>query len=167
MQKRLWKSGQRRKMRKYGQCTSRNPAIRALYKEQPLASTPKKIDWSKVKHGNYNSKPIIIDGQEFPSITMAAGHFGRSSASLLEATRRGRCRWCGHTIDYEGCLGIKGNDTTMRRPVIVDGTQYPTCGAAIKALGEGSTSGLCHALKHRKTTYLGHRIANAKERFEK
>lgn len=96
-------------MIKYGQCTSRNPVIRAMYKEQKIYVPTKKEPTLKRPQRNkgqdWRSKAVVVDGVKYKSITEAAnmlyiqeGH--GSSTGLANALRRCAGHYLGHKVAY-------------------------------------------------------------------
>lgn len=99
---------------------SRNPAIQAMIKPQPVYEPPKLKETKKSACKCYSHGRVIwVDGVKYESITAAAytGYF--TASGLRKAMEKGYNSCNGHTIKYEGCQGK--TPAPSARAVVVDG----------------------------------------------
>lgn len=155
-------------MHKYGQCTSRNPEVRAMYKEQPVYTPPKPKETKKLTYKpNSWQRVIWVDGVKYESMAEAVANVeGLTKSGLCTARTKGRNSYKGHTLKYAGCKGKAPKPSA--RAVVVDGVKYESIDIAAKILqlqtGQGTDSGLGNALLRGQSEYLGHTIAYAPQR---
>lgn len=154
-------------MIKYGQCTSRKPEIRAMYREQKIYEPPKPKEPKKPACKSYSQGRVVwVDGVKYESITVAAytGYF--TASGLRKAMEKGYNSCNGHTIKYEGCQGK--TPAPSARPVVVDGVRYPSISLAAEIMqlqeGRGTQTSLASALRAGKSKFCGHTIAYAPQR---
>ena len=133
-------------MHKYGQCLSRNPKIRALYKEQPLYD-PQKKKTGKVKPRKHQVRAVIVDGVRYPSIKAAAIENGITEYALSKALKANRkCK--GHTIAYDTKNPLGGHNKAISVTVDLK-HEFPSANAAAEFM-LCSPSSLTNALRKAK-----------------
>lgn len=155
-------------MIKYGQCTSRNPEIRAMYRQQPVYKPPKLKETKKRAYKPSEWKRAIwVDGVKYESMAAAVASIeGLTTAGLGAAVTKGHNSYKGHTLKYAGCAGK--TPAPSARAVVVDGVRYASISLAANIMrlqeGHGTNTALASALRRGQSKYLGHTIAYAPSR---
>ena len=155
-------------MTKYGQCTSRNPEIRAMYRQQPVYKPPKLKETKKLAYKPSEWKRAIwVDGVKYESMAATVASIeGLTRAGLGTAVVKGYNSYKGHTLKY---AGFSGNiPAPSARAVVVDGVRYASINLAVEIMqlqeGHGTHNRLSSALLKGNNKYLGHTIAYAPSR---
>lgn len=155
-------------MHKYGQCTSRKPEVRAMYREQPVYEPPKPKETKKLAYKPDSWQRVIwVDGVKYDSMAAAVANVeGLTTSGLCVAITKGHNSYKGHTLKYAGCKGKTPRPSA--RAVVVDGVKYESINLAADVMqlqdGRGTQSALANALRKGQSKYCGHTIAYAPRR---
>lgn len=145
-----------------------NPMKDEKQRARMSASNPMKNPEVAAKMGEQERRAVIIDGEKFSAVFIAAQHFNTKSTVIISWCKRGYntegkpCRYADEEQkEYSDTIKQLGARAQSAKGVIVDGVYYPSVKAGAEAIG-GWPENLTRAIKANRT-YKGHTCSYANQ----